>query len=167
MDTLANPQHRAAHEQVKTVLQDETRSPIERIDNILELGLRMFGLDLAIVSHIAGPNYHVVQSRASPDLAAVPVGAVLSVKDAYCIETIAQAEPLCISHAGSSHHRYHPCYQVFRLESYIGMRLMVGGKAYGTLNFSSPMPRILPFSDEDAALMRQFAGLVERQLGLR
>lgn len=167
MDTLVSPRHHAAHEQIEAVLQDDAGSPIERIDKVLELGLRMFGLDLAIVSHIAGPNYHVVQSRASPDLAAVPVGAVLAVKDAYCIDTIAQAQPLCISYAAESHHRYHPCYQVFHLESYIGMRLMVGGKVYGTLNFSSPMPRGLPFSDEDSALMRQFAGLVERQLSLR
>lgn len=40
----------------------------------------------------------------------------------------------------------HPSYQDLGLEAHLGEPLMVGGERYGTLNFSSPDPREIPFT---------------------
>lgn len=48
----------------------------------------------------------------------------------------------------------HPCYAAFSLESYIGIPIYVDEKLYGTLNFSSTIPKNEGFSASDYTLVR-------------
>jgi signal transduction histidine kinase/CheY-like chemotaxis protein len=118
----------------------------QKLDALLRLGLSYFKLDIAIISEIQADSYtvcHVI----SPDNALL-AGTIFPLQDTYCVHTLATNQPLSFHNAGASHIAKHPCYINFGLESYIGAPLLVEGKRYGTINFSSSEPRPQPFSQE-------------------
>ncbi len=133
----------------------------KRVARLLALGCDMFGLPLGIVSRINGDNYRVKHVR-SPDGGLEP-GMSFSLGDTYCADTLKADAPMAFHHAAESELRTHPCYQQFGLEAYIGCPIMVDGERYGTLNFSSPEPR-LPFGDSEVSMIRLFAQWIGTEL---
>jgi len=71
--------------------------------------------------------------------------------------------PRAFHNAGKSEISEHPCYQAFKLESYIGAPLFVAGKRFGTLNFSAAAPR-RPFTPRALELVRLFAQWVGNEM---
>jgi PAS domain S-box-containing protein len=61
----------------------------------------------------------------------------------------------------------HPCYNLFKLETYIGTPILVDGQVFGTVNFSSPKPYHREFDDTDtefiALLARWVGSAIERE----
>ena len=134
----------------------------EKINQLLELGREVFGLSLGIVSCIDGQTYtidHIVGPEGSP-----APGARFDVEGTYCIHTLRANKPLGFHHVSAGELRTHPCYRNFRLESYLGIPLLVNGWRYGTVNFSDPQPRAKPFDDSDYALLRLFAHWIGTEL---
>ncbi len=133
--------------------------PQEQLRQALALGARYFGLDLGIIARIEGDRYTVrVQSSPPGTLAD---GATFALGDTYCSITLGAADVVAIARMSESAHAGHPCYRRLALESYIGAPLRVGGRAYGTVNFSSAVARAADF---DAA-EREFMRLLARWIG--
>ena len=128
----------------------------DRLTAIMQLGREAFALDLAIISHIVGSDYHV-QYAYPPD--AIPPGQVFELGKTYCSITIKFPLPVAIAHMQASEHNRHPCYEAFKLESYIGASLMIDGKLYGTVNFSSPTPR-KPYTHTERQLIQRMGAAV-------
>lgn len=122
------------------IRDDTRRDPRENLRAGLQLGCQFLGLPYGIISRIEGDDYAVVVQSSPPDTLqdhqTFPLGST------YCSLTLAADRILAIDHMAASEHAAHPCYRDFGLESYIGVPLDVGGKRYGTLNFSSPQPRL-------------------------
>ncbi|HEY9830239.1 MAG TPA: response regulator, partial [Stenomitos sp.] len=159
----------------------------ECLQKLLAMGCRQFGLEIGVLSHVE--SNHGSEASAVPDNAQTPSltpkrsyyeviatqlpnsinakGAILDLKQTYCHETLQAQQPLCITSAGTSEWRNHPCYTVFKLESYIGTPVMVAGNVYGTLSFSSFSMRHKPFKAIEIELLRLMAqwigGEIERQ----
>jgi PAS domain S-box-containing protein len=157
----------------------------ECLQQLLGMGRRQFGFEIGVLSHVESvSNSEKAPSSAQQDGVAPkegryeiiatqlpnninPKGAIFDLRQTYCYETLKVKHPLCIISAGTSEWRNHPCYEVFKLEAYIGTPVIVGGQVYGTLSFSSFTPRQKPFSAIDIELLRLMAqwigGEIERQ----
>ncbi|WP_316976063.1 PAS domain S-box protein [Shumkonia mesophila] len=151
--------------QLQDITVDQSLAFDEKIRRLLVLGAETFNLPIGIVSHVEGDSYfveHIVGPEGAP-----PAGAIFSLGQTYCAHTLAANSPTGFDRAGESHIRDHPCYQAFRLESYIGVPIMVDGRRYGTLNFSGPEPRERPFGESDFSLIQLFAQWIGAEISRR
>jgi PAS domain S-box-containing protein len=131
----------------------------EKLRALLENGCRQFNLPIGILSHIYRDKYEVIQAI-SPDNS-IPPGSILELGNTYCSETIKAQGPIGFEHAEKSEWKTHPCYRDYKLETYFGIPVVTGNEVYGTLNFSSPTPRINHFTSNDKEvlnLMGQWVG---------
>jgi len=135
------------------------------LQKLLAMGRRQFGLALGVLSHVSGDRYEVIATQLPHKIN--PKGAIFDLRQTYCYETLQTQQPLCITSARTSQWRNHPAYQAFKLEAYIGAPVVVAGKVYGTLSFSSFTPRQTPFKALDTEILRLMAqwigGEIERQ----
>jgi len=127
----------------------------EKLQAMLQLGLKELQLDIGIISHITGEQYEIV-SVVTPDNS-LSSGTLFALGTTYCSRAIAEAQPVWVESAGESDWQHHPCYAAFKLESYIGTPIQVNGKVYGTLNFSSPKAHSEAFTENDVQLIQIMA----------
>ena len=130
---------------------------------LLALGCERFGLEIGILAQVENDVYRVVQVVAPADLA-LTCGLEFQLGNTYCAETLRTNGPLACPHVGVSDLSTHPAYREFRLESYIGVPLVVGGRVYGTLNFSSPQPRERQFRDRDIDALQLMSTWIASEL---
>lgn len=148
--------------QLHSITAQQNISLDEKIQGILELGIKTFNLPLALISRISGQDYLVMYAQ-TPENAVSP-GTHFELGSTYCTHTLKANGPLSFDHAGASHIKDHPCYQGFGLESYIGAPLIINGEVYGTINFSSPDIHPEPFSPDDHELIWLFSKWVSNEL---
>ncbi|GAA5135003.1 PAS domain-containing protein [Thalassotalea piscium] len=134
----------------------------EKIQKLLALGSQLYHLPLAIVSQIVNNEYKVLYCLA-PNNEIAP-GDTFELGNTYCTHTLDADKPLAFHHAGESEISEHPCYKGFGLESYIGVPLSVGGKRFGTLNFSGPKARAKAYSEQELELIQLFANWLSLEL---
>ena len=115
-----------------------------RLERLLKLGCQRFDMDIGILSNIYGDEYKVV-NVVSPDNG-LEKGTIFPLGKTYCQITIDTEDPVSYVHMAESEMQTHPAYIEFKLEAYIGTRILVNGELYGTLNFSSPAPREREFT---------------------
>ncbi len=145
-----------------TITADHQRTFAEKVQALLAMGCRRFGLDIGILAHVAAEQYQVVEVYA-PQLDIVK-GTTFALGQTYCRETLQAEGPLCFAHAGDSPWATHPCYQAFRLEAYLGTAVKIGGQVYGTLNFSSSRPRSTPFRASDQEFLSLMAQWISSEM---
>ncbi|SCZ59989.1 putative bifunctional diguanylate cyclase/phosphodiesterase [Thiohalomonas denitrificans] len=142
----------------------------EKIDALLELGTRLFGLPVGTLSRIEGDHYTIVAVSAPPDTG-LARGATFPLQETNCGITVDSEEPVSFHHAAQSDRRGHPCRSLFGIEAYLAAQVEVAGQPYGTLSYSSPSPRETPFSSTDleiVKLMAQWLGAeLEREQSAR
>lgn len=132
----------------------------EKIEQILDYGRDELGADFAILSEIErGTDCYTVQAVA-PREGAIEVGQQFTFSKTYCDITIRLGQTIAISYMHDSEHHLHPCYEAFKLESYIGAPIYIGGNLYGTLNFSSASPQEPAFTSDD----RQFVTMLSYEI---
>lgn len=132
----------------------------ERLELGLKLCLDYLGLETGIISSIWMDEYRI--SAFYPSGAGLELDQKFKLGDTYCDIALAQkGRVIGIDHMSESSHVGHPCYDQFKLESYIGAAYRVDGKISGTVNFTSKSPRKEPFSDYEI----DFVSLVARWVG--
>ena len=136
----------------------------EKLQKILEIGVEQFALPIGLISSITGDVYEVQYSQ-TPNGEVLP-GAQFDLGNTYCVHTLGSNTPTSYFHTAISDIKEHPCYANFGLEAYIGMVLYVGGKRWGTLNFSSPNPKKHPFSEDDNEVMKLLAQWIGNEMTL-
>lgn len=135
------------------------KSLTDQLQESLTLSTNGLGMELGIISHIEGTTYIVDHSY--PVDEAVHPGVVFDLGLTYCSITMRAQQVIAIDHMQKSVYQGHPCYAANKLEAYIGTMIMVNGKPYGTLNFSSSQPRPTPFQQAD----KEFVDLLARWIG--
>lgn len=132
----------------------------QRLEKLLQFGRHQFGMDFGQLSHIEQDCYTVVAAQMSDTV--TTRGAILSLNQQYCQTLVNEPQVLCIKHA-SQHEQWaqHPAYQAFRIESYFGTPVIVKNEVYGTLCFSSYVPRTAAFKSVD----REFLQLIAQWIG--
>ncbi|MBP0005925.1 MAG: response regulator [Cyanobacteria bacterium SBC] len=136
-----------------------------RLQGLLELGRKRFGMEIGILAHIEGDRYEVIEAQA-PD-GAIRSGDVFEVEDTYCYRTIEARDPLYFEFLLMYGTNVPPKYGPFRIQAYIGTPVTVAGEVYGTLSFSSRTPLHDPFKPVDREILKLMAqwigGEIERQ----
>jgi PAS domain S-box-containing protein len=127
-----------------------------RINNALAVGRAFLGMEVAILSEVDGNDY-TVRWCSLDNAGGLSPGQRFKLADTYCSLVYDDDQELAIEEMRTSQYHAHPCYQLFQLESYIGMRLVVDGKPYGTVNFSSSQARQTPFDSSERTFVRLLA----------
>jgi PAS domain S-box-containing protein len=121
------------------IISDSSASLQKKLQTILALGCRNFKLPIGILSKIDGDNYEIVEIVApEPYRAQFIKEQPCQLDHTYCHDVIESEEPVYITKVSSTKEHSHPCYQKWKMETYIGMKVMVEDQLYGTINFSSP-----------------------------
>lgn len=124
----------------------------ERLQQALKLGSEYLGMEIGIVSRIEGNDYTIVAQRNPDDL--FREGDVLALPETFCSLVLEQRDVLDLQRIGQSEFRHHPAYQKYAIETYVGAPLMVDGRHYGTLSFSSLESERKAIGDIDIEFMR-------------
>lgn len=134
----------------------------EKIRNSLYLGCEQFGLPIGLLSRVDGNSFNIIESVSdNPKFA---VGRALKLNRTYCATAIDSSEPIAFGHAGSTPWREHSSYKDSRMESYIGVRIIVGGTLFGTLCFMGEEPRRIPFSAAEREIVKLVARWIAGEL---
>lgn len=130
------------------------------LQRALALATGFFGLTIGIVSRVEGDSYQV-ECVHQPEGAGIEIGQTFNLGSTYCAITLQANDVVSIDDMRTSAYSEHPCYEAFRLESYLGAPIRVDGELYGTLNFSSPDARPRRWLETDRDLVRLLALWVE------
>ncbi len=138
-----------------------------RLQGLLALGRRLFGLEMGALARIENQRYEVVASQIPPKINfKMPKGSITDLLLTYCSDAILAKEPICFESARTSKWCNHPAYTANKLEAFIGTPVIVNSKIYGTLSFFSHQPRSKLFNKGDRELMKLIAqwvgGEIER-----
>ena len=134
--------------QIYKLMTYESENMDDQIHYVLKESTLFLGADLGIISHINGDEYEVIDFY-SVNPTELQKGQVFELGNTYCSITYQEDNIVDINHMGKSEHSGHPCYDLFGLETYIGVPIWINGERYGTLNFSSADPRNPGFSTAD------------------
>lgn len=145
-------QHRQALRALNEIASLPSLNTVERLKRALDLGCQYLEMDFGIISHITGEDYTILAQHSPQNQ--LEEGQQFELGSTYCALTLQHDDVLSIEFMGESRFRDHPCYDVFKLESYLGVALRVNERRYGTLSFSSSEPRKVPFDNTDLEFIR-------------
>jgi PAS domain S-box-containing protein len=128
---------------------------MQDLKTCLKKTCELLDLEIGIISKIEENSYEVIQFY--PSESGLQIGQTFPLGNTYCSIALNQDGVLAIDNMAESNHKAHPCYQLFNLESYIGISFEVNDQVYGTINFSSTKARTEPFSAEDHMLVKLLA----------
>ncbi|MEM9922850.1 MAG: GAF domain-containing protein, partial [Cyanobacteria bacterium P01_D01_bin.50] len=134
----------------------------QRIQYLLAMGCQTFDLEFGILAQIEDKRYNVTVANV-PDDSLYP-GYSVELEQTYESEVLENDEPLIIKHSKNSSWCNHPGYKLLSMESYMGTRVLVGGKVHSTLSFSSLKPRQQPFKNAYRELLKLMAQWVGSQI---
>ena len=130
----------------------------------LDAAINFLELPLAIISKIKEDSYTVLMSIASDGESIAP-GTKFELEGTYCDVTWKNQSIVSTINAGRDPvFKNHPSFINFKLESYLGVPLIVNSRPYGTLNFSSPEVKKSPFSKGEIEFVRILAKWIEAVL---
>ena len=128
----------------------------DRIDSLLLLGVRELSLTLGVLARIENDNYEIVAVQSNSG-AYVPEEKY-ALGNSYSREVFEQLETIAVTSMGNSPLRlHHPLYRSLPLECYIGVPLIVQGRPWGCIDFSSMAQRDEPFSKQETELVESLA----------
>jgi len=128
----------------------------DRVDKLLSLGVRELSLTLGVLARIENDNYEIVAVRSNSG-AYVP-GEKYALGNSYSREVFAQQQTIAVtSQENSPLKLHHPLYRSLPLECYIGVPILVHGKPWGCMDFSSMAQRDGPFSAQEVELVESLA----------
>ena len=134
------------------ITSDPTTSLDRKISSLLALGCDYLRLEVGILSTIEGDTYSVL--HAYPPDATVKRGQVFSLSDTYCEQTIVAPGPIGFTQATGSPRERHRAFRSLRMETYIGVAVSVDHQVFGTVNFSSRLPRPKHFTEHETMIVR-------------
>ncbi len=136
----------------------------DRVNSLLLKGIREFSMSLGVLARIENNNYEIYAVQSSSG--AYVAGEKYALGESYCREvfekqnTIAEA---CIKKSQTTMH--HPLYRSLPLESYIGAPILINGKPWGCVDFSSMAQREEPFSEQEIELVESLATELSQLVG--
>lgn len=153
---------RDALRELQAVMAKLDVSTETRLQELLEVGCQTLDLEIGIVSHIRDSDYTVEAVHGSG--IDIDSGDRFDLDSTYC-EAVVEEDAVCsFADALAEGKDTHPAYREFGLESYLGVPLVVDGERYGTLNFSSPDTKVLPFGALERTFVELLAELASAEL---
>ncbi|MDQ2098586.1 MAG: response regulator [Tychonema bourrellyi B0820] len=133
----------------------------ERTERLLAMGCSQFGMDIGLLGRVLGDRYEVIAAYLPEDFPfGFAKGDGFALSRTFEREVLRSPEPISIESAGTTQWRHHPAYTVRRLEAFMGTRVMVGGRVFGTLSFTARTAKapLKPLNLEILKLMGNYIG---------
>jgi PAS domain S-box-containing protein len=143
-------------------LTDEDKSRL-----LLQAGIDWFGTETGALSRIdlRGANHRIILNTGTQlDL---QEGAETDLSETYCRETVIRDEPVILKDAAQQGWEGDPAYQKYGLSCYLGRKVIVNDRLYGTIFFGSRESHPEPLGPEDREVLHLVTRLVERVLEQR
>jgi hypothetical protein len=128
-------------------------APQERLEELLALGCERLGLEIGVVSRVAGGRYEVLAIHA-PESFPIGAGAAFELADTFCATALGSDRALAAQRTADLPEAARPARNPFHFEAYLGCALRVHGEARGTLAFGSLTPRNDRFTASHKELLR-------------
>ncbi|WP_127716794.1 GAF domain-containing sensor histidine kinase [Halobacteriovorax sp. HLS] len=136
------------------------------IKEYLEVGVKIFSMEIGIVSKIDGEEYTICDVISPGDT--LISGDKFELQGTYCREVIRSNSILGFPHVGKMDEmKSHPVYQNMKLESYLSAPIYKNNIIFGTLNFSSTSIRENGFSEYEKELISMLASSIGSFLVLK
>ncbi len=140
------------------VTSDPQKKIEEKITELLRLGCKKFHLPIGILSKVCGDDYSIVFIHANTDekqrmLSQQPC----KLDHTYCHDVIEAEEPIYLKQISKSKKKSHPCFKKTGLETYMGAKVIVENKTYGTLNFCNQKVSDVSISHTDLQILKLIA----------
>ena len=127
----------------------------EQIDAALKLGCRLFEMEIGKVCKIdTKENTNTFLYTVSPKDFNVFPGTKVDLEKTFCSTVFDAHGPIALHNVSESRYNAHTCYEFSHLESYIAAPLIIKGKRFGTVNFSSRRPAKRAFTESDVDLIK-------------
>ena len=129
-----------------------------QLKKLLKLATESLGMEVGLLSNIKNNDYTIIDYYSKS--IALKKEEKYTLKDTYCDITFKKDRLVAISEMGTSDHHNHPCYELFKMESYIGAPYWIKGKRYGTLAFmsSQPVNKFRPIDLDFVQMLAQWIG---------
>ena len=134
----------------------------DRIQRVLELACERLELDYGFLTAIDESTQEIVY--AAGDHEHLQPGQRAPLSTAYCRRTIQRDALLTVEDATVEGWADDPAYQTYGLACYVGGRVTVGGRPYGTLCFADTEARGRSFSETELAFLEVLTTWVSYQL---
>jgi PAS domain S-box-containing protein len=147
------------------IMADATMSFEDKIDRILTMGCRQFGLSIGMLGETdvdlgsGAPSYTVTRSYATQGDTAPPVGFRCRLEETFCREVLAHGDAVSWERLPDDVRERCPVAVAgIGGETYIGSPISVSGAGFdGSLCFSARFPRSEPFTAADREFVRVMA----------
>ncbi|WP_394222842.1 ATP-binding protein [Alteromonas gracilis] len=147
---------------LQTISNDKALSFEKKLESLLSIGTKTLGLETGIVSCIKGDNYRVL-SVVTPDND-IPLNTVFALPETYCADVVNSNAVVAYHNIEVSPGASHPCFEKYTLKSYLASPVQVHGEFFGTVNFSSLVPREVPFSSLEMDYLLLLASWIGNEL---
>ncbi|MBA2126955.1 histidine kinase [Hyphomicrobium methylovorum] len=134
----------------------------DKIRDFLHLGCEQFGLPIAMLSQVEGDKLSIVAS-VSDNKRFLP-GATFRLENTFCKTTVQSSEPVAVERTSGTAWHDHPSYGECGIESYLGVRIIVGESVFGTLCFMSDAPHRMPFSSAEREILKLMSRWISGEL---
>ncbi len=135
----------------------------DQLGRLMGLGCDRLGFELGIVSRVEDGTYTVRACRTPADLP-IGVGDTFPLEQTFCCQTLAADGPVGFNDSTGTEWASHPACREFGLNAYLGAPITVGGRVYGTVNFSARQARPDPVSEDELSFMRRIARWISQEL---
>ncbi|MCZ0903004.1 PAS domain-containing protein, partial [Microcoleus sp. HI-ES] len=110
----------------------------DRTIRLLAMGCSQFGMDIGLLGRVLGDRYEVIAAYVPEDFPfGFAKGDGFALSRTFEREVLRSSEPISVESAGTTEWRNHPAYSVRKLEAFVGTRVIVQGRIFGTLSFTS------------------------------
>jgi PAS domain S-box-containing protein len=134
----------------------------EQFQALLRAGVELLGMEMGFISRIDGQTYTLLYVH-SPTNDIQP-GQQFDLGQTLCDATLAKGDLLYLPTIDPVEYSRLPAVRALKLRAYIGVPIIVDGKPFGTLNFSSTKPHQVPFDDGDIDFFRLVASWISATL---
>ncbi|MEG4588180.1 response regulator [Microcoleus sp. MOSTC5] len=133
----------------------------DRTIRLLAMGCSQFGMDIGLLGRVLGDRYEVIAAYVPEDFPfGFAKGDGFALSRTFEREVLRSSEPISVESAGTTPWRNHPAYSVRKLEAFVGTRVIVQGRIFGTLSFTSRTTKspLKPINFEILKLMGNYIG---------
>jgi signal transduction histidine kinase len=135
------------------------KSEENTLSEILKISCSFLGMQSGMIGKIKNDDYffHEFYSVLEGDHLK---GVTLNIKDTFCDLAIKQNEVVFIDDASLTEYKSHPCFDNFKIKSYIGVPIRFNEEETGTLSFSSYDAKTPQFNQADSDFVQYLSQCV-------
>ncbi len=164
-ETRTSLQYEKVLKELGDISYNKNLSLSEKISQALEMGLKFYHLDTAIIAEINEDEGAYLIRYTFPISKEFRAGMSLKLQETYCQYTFKENKIFSFSEIAEIENLdKHPCYQKFKIEAYIGIPLVINNEKYGALAFFSKKVRKPNFSKEDFDFIELLKDWIEHEL---